>query len=113
MTKLTNGRDQYGNDIGLREPSDYIDGFALAASTSERIALPSGYSRVVLSATANIAVKFGDSSITAAIPSDTTDGTGSELNPSGYKLDVISSSWTHMAIISDATCKVSLAWYKS
>jgi len=112
LISLKNGIDTQGSDIGLRNPSQYVDGFALSASTSERIAIPSGASRVVISATANIAVSFGDSSVTAAIPTDITDGTCSELNPSGYLLDTLASGTTHMAVISDATCKVSLAWYK-
>lgn len=110
---LQNGKDTTGNDIGLRNPSQYIDGFALAATVSERIAIPAGASRVVLAATANIAVKFGTSSVDAAIPTDVTDGSGSELNPAGYLLDTLASGVTHMAVVSDATCKVSIAWYKS
>ena len=113
LISLKNGYDKNHQDIGLRDPSQYIDGFALAASTSERVALPSGATRVVISATANIAVKFGNSSITAAMPTDVTDGSGSELNPSGYLLNELASGVTHIAIISDATCLVSLAYYKS
>ncbi len=110
---LANGKDTRGQDIGLRSPSQHIDGFALAATTSERIAIPSGATRVIISATANIAVKFGNSSVTAALPTDTTDGSGSELNPAGYVLDNIASTVTHIAVIADAISTVSLAWYKS
>ncbi len=110
---LNNGRDIYGNDIGLRNPSQYIDGFLLAANVSERIAIPAGASRVVIVATANIAVKFGTVATDAALPTDITDGSGSELNPSGYLLDNLAAGVTHLAVISDAAAKVSLAWYRS
>lgn len=110
---LQNGRDTTGNDIGLRNPSQYIDGFALAANTSERIAIPSGASRVVISCTANYCVLFGTVASSAAFPTDVTNGTGSELNPSGYLLDSLAATVTHLCIIADATATASLAWYKS
>lgn len=113
LITLQNGNDLRGNDIGLRNPSQYIDGFALAAGVSERIAIPTGASRVLISATANIAVKFGTVASSAAMPTDVTDGSGSELNPSGYLLDTLATGTTHLCVISDATCLVSLAWYKS
>ncbi len=110
---LSNGRDTVGNDIGLRNPSQYIDGFSLAANVSERIAIPAGASRVVISANANIAVLFGTVASSAALPTDITDGSGSELNPSGYLLDNLAATVTHLCVISNAACLVSLAWYKS
>jgi hypothetical protein len=113
LISLKNGYDTNHQDIGLRDPSQQIDGFALAANTSERIAIPAGASRVIISATANIAVLFGTVASSAAMPTDITNGTGSELNPSGYLLDSLASTVTHLCVISDATCLVSLAWYKS
>ncbi len=110
---LKNGYDSNHNDIGLRDPSQSIDGFALAANVSERIAIPAGAARVIISATANIAVKFGTVASSAAMPTDVTDGTGSELNPAGYLLDNLGSGVTHLCVISDTTCLVSLAWYKA
>lgn len=113
LISLRNGMDPQGTDIDLRSPSQYIDGFALAATTSERIAIPTGATRVLLSCTTNFCAKFGDSSVTAAFPTDITNGSGSELNPSGYLLDNLASTVTHLAIIADATATCSLAWYKS
>jgi hypothetical protein len=54
---------------------------ALAASTAESITPPAGSRFVIFSANVDIHVNCFT---TATVPGDTTDGTASELNPSGY-----------------------------
>jgi len=108
MKLLINGIDVNGRDIGLRAHSDTINQKSLAANTAERDTIPTGAKRVVISATANVWVLLGSSGVTAANTGDVSDGSASELNPSGYLLD---GSATHISVISDATCLVTLSYY--
>lgn len=93
----------------LRTPSDYIDAKAILAGVAERVTIPTGYNMVFISPTNNVFVKCGNSSITATVPGDTSDGTSSELNPSGYFLD---GTHTHISLISPEDTIVTLAYYK-
>jgi hypothetical protein len=82
--------------------SDYVEGRSLAANTAERIAIPQSTAGqtaafVLFSCTDNFSAKIGSSSVTAAMPSDTTDGSGSMLNPT---MRAIPPSSTHISIIS-------------
>ena len=91
--------------------STYIEGAALAAAgTAERFAIPTGGARFVLfSATAAFAAKIGGSSVTAAMPVDTTDGTASMLNPSFREIGV---NDTHISLVSaTAGCLVSMEFF--
>ncbi|MBA4259166.1 MAG: hypothetical protein C0446_08375 [Chitinophaga sp.] len=96
------------NIAQLREPSDYVNSLSLVANTSERIPIPTGRTFAVFSCTSNYYVKVGDSSVAAAVPSDVTDGTASELNPASFILPE-SNSYTHIAICTpvNAICTVS------
>lgn len=79
---------------------------ALAASVAEDITPPAGSSRVVFSATANFYV---NAYATATVPADVTNGTASELNPSGYSFNV--NELPTFSVISDVACVITAAFY--
>ena len=58
--------------------SDYIDAKILAANTNETFTVPAGAHFVIFGGTADFYAKRGG---TAAVPTDTADGTASMLNP--------------------------------
>lgn len=93
----------------LREPSDYINSKALAANTAERETIPSGYNFVQVISNKDIYIKFGDSSVDAAVATDTTDGTASELNGGAY---LLTGEYTHFSVISESSGKVTFSYYK-
>ena len=89
----------------LAVQSDTINALSLAAGVAESSTVPAGAGKVLFGATGNYNVKVNG---TATVPGDTTDGSASELNPMGYKVnpgDVIS-------IIASAACIVTLAYYR-
>lgn len=96
------------NIAQLREPSDYVNALSLVANVSERIPIPSERTFAVFSCTSNYYVKAGDSSVTAAVPGDVTNGSASELNPLSFILPE-SSGYTHLAVVTpqDAICTIS------
>lgn len=79
---------------------------ALAANTAENITAPAGSTRVIFSCTANFYV---NPYTTATVPGDTTDGTASELNPSGYSFSA--GELPVFSVISDAACVITAAFY--
>ena len=89
----------------LAVQSDTINALSLAAGVAESSTVPAGAGKVFFASTGNYYVKVNG---TATVPGDTTDGSASELNPMGYKVnpgDVIS-------IIASAACIVTLAYYR-
>lgn len=95
--------------LDARVPSDTVNALVLAASTSERDAIPTSAGMVIITSNADIYVKAGNSSVEAAVPStEVTDGTGSALNPKVFLLD---GTHTHIAVISEYACKVTLEYY--
>lgn len=90
-------------------PSDAVDARALAAGIAERHAIPAGSHFVLFSATGDFFAKFGDSSVTAAVPSaDVVDGSAAELNPAAR---AVPAGTTHVSLVADADCLVTLAFY--
>lgn len=86
-------------------PSAYIDARVLAANVAESHTIPATATRVILSGTCNFYAKPGG---TAAVPAaDVTDGTASDLNPSGYTF----SGQTAIGLIAAETCIVTLRFY--
>jgi len=84
----------------------YIYTNLLAANVAESVTVPTGAKYVIISATTNIWVKIGGA---ATVPAgDTTNDTGSELNPGARYLDTA----TSIGIIAEAVSKVSLMFYK-
>lgn len=94
--------------FACRPQSDYIEGLSLGVATAERIAIPAGAYAVVFSCTGNFCAKLGTASVTAAMPTDTTDGSASELNPSGF---YILAGQTHISAISAAAATLTMSFY--
>jgi hypothetical protein len=89
-------------------PPGYINTYELAASTAKAVTIPTGARFAIFGATADIWVVIGAGK-TAAVPSgDTTDGSGSELNPSIRNV----TGQTAMSIISESAAKVSITFYE-
>ena len=105
-TKMANAMSEYF----CLPQSDWNDHMTLAAATAERRAIPSGAKFVRIGATANIAVKVGDLSVTAVFTGDVSDGSGSPLNVAGISLEP---GQDNISVISDVACEVSLSYYKS
>jgi hypothetical protein len=84
----------------------YVNTYLLTVSTNKAVTIPTGSRYAIFAATADIWVKMGGA---ASIPAgDTTDGTGSELNPTIRFVE----GQTTLGIISAAAAKVSVAFYK-
>lgn len=79
---------------------------SLAASTAEDITPPAGSRYVLFSGTADFYVQ---PYTTATVPGDTTDGTASELNPSGYEFNT--DNLPTFSVISAVACIVTAAFY--
>jgi hypothetical protein len=91
----------------LRVPPTYVDVRVLAAGVSETHTLPTGPGFVIFSP--NCATFYAKIGASAAVPAaDVTDGTGSELNPSGY---LFGKGVTQITLISPGACIVTLSFY--
>ncbi len=102
---------QFRHSHQLRQPTEYINSLSLVAGVAERMAIPSGKTFVVFSCTTNYYVRVGGSSVTAAIPTDISDGTASELNPLSYILHG-NDDWTHISIITASNAIVTMSFYE-
>lgn len=93
-------------DVNYALKQGYMYTNVLAANVAEVVTVPTGAKYVVINSTANLWVKVGGA---ATVPAgDTTNNTGSELNPSIRYLDTS----TTIGIISESAAKVSLMFYK-
>lgn len=103
--------DERARDAFALAPSDVIDARVLAAAMAEVHTIPTGARYVSFAATADFYAKFGVSSesAAAAVPAgDVTNGTASELNPGPRR---IPDGMTHIGLISEVACKVTLSFY--
>lgn len=90
-------------------PADYVDVRVLAANTAERHAIPGGAKYVLFSADGNFYAKFGEVTVTAAVPSaDVVDGTASELNPEGRE---IPSGSGYVSLIAPVATIITMSFY--
>ena len=85
--------------------SDAINARSLAAGVAESDTVPAGAGKVLFAATGNYYVKVNG---TATVPGDTTDGSASELNPAGYKVNPGDS----ISVIAPAICVITMAYYR-
>ena len=93
-------------DTNFAIKQGYIYTNVLAANVAESVTVPTGAKFVIITSTANLWVKIGG---VATVPSgDTTNNTGSELNPSVRYLG----DSTTIGIISESAAKVSLVFYE-
>lgn len=97
-------RGAYSSNVRLAPT--WIDARVLAANVNEDHTVPTGALWVVFSANCNF---YAKPAATAAVPAaDVTDGTGSELNPTAWRIAGI----TTIAMIAPTACIVSLSFYK-
>ena len=106
LTALTFKRSANGDQTYARSAPLYIDARDLAASTNETHTVPAGADYVLFSADGDFYAKPNGA---AAVPGDVTDGTASELNPKLWSLEGV----TSIGLISSATRKITLSFYKS
>lgn len=83
---------------------DSVNGVVLAAGVAESITIPSGAKYVIFSSTADF---YANYSTTAAVITDTTDGTGSELNPVARTLGAADT----ISVISEGACNITASFY--
>lgn len=88
----------------LRPAPDYVLARSLAANAAESFTVPTGATGVMFSCVDNF---YANTTTTATVPGDVTDGTASELNPVGYQLYGI----TTISVISPAACVITAAFY--
>lgn len=81
---------------------------SLAANTAESITPPAGSRYVIFSYGAGMDV-YVNCFTTATVPGDTTDGTASELNPSGYEFNT--NELPAISVISASAGIVTAAFY--
>jgi len=104
MNKLVIASSADGNN-SLSIPAPYtINGAVLAANIAESITVPSGAKYALFNATADFYARYNG---TAAVITDKSDGTGSELNPTIRTL----ASGDTISVISGETCYVTVAFY--
>ena len=91
-------------------PSDHVDPIVLSANLSQAHPVPAGVQYVLFSFDGDFYARFGESpAIAATLPTvSAADGEGSELNPAARR---IPAGLTHIALISEAPRKGSLAFY--
>lgn len=107
MRSFTSG--MYNRRQFAPPPADYVDVRVLAAAAPERHTIPAGAAFVVFSCSTDFYVRFGDVTVTAAVPAgDVTDGSGSELNPEARE---IPSGTTHISLISAAGAVATLSFF--
>ena len=89
----------------LAVQSDTINARSLGAGVSESDTVPAGAGKVFFAATGNYYVKVNGA---ATVPGDTTDGSASELNPMGYKVN----PGDAISVIAPAACIITMAYYR-
>lgn len=110
MRQLNFGTDKDGNhSYHLPAPdATQVMARSLAASTAESITVPAGAKYVVFSATADF---YANYSTTATVPLDTTDGSASELNPTGRIVGGLIPAISTISVISADACIVTASFY--
>jgi len=91
------------NTLSVPAP-ETINGVVLAANIAESVTVPSGARYALFNATADFYAKYSG---TATVITDTTDGSGSELNPT---LRTLGTGDT-ISVISGETCYLTVAFY--
>jgi len=84
----------------------YINNYVLVADEHKNITVPTGAKFALFCANSDIWVRVGGTAVVPVI--DTTDGTGSELNPAIRYLD----DETTIGIISQHATKICVMFYK-
>lgn len=92
-------RDFGGGNALIRSAPEYVNSLAVtAAGAAESFTVPAGADIVIFSSDGNF---YANCATTATVPGDVTDGTASELNPTGYMLrDFSGGAITAISVIS-------------
>jgi hypothetical protein len=103
---------QHIPDLHNEQPPlcDYVQAVAVASGVQERVAIPTGATHVLMAGSTNFAARAGGSGVTAAWPTDTTDGTAAELNPTTVRK--IPGDTTHISVIAAAAGVVTLSFFR-
>jgi hypothetical protein len=102
INRMWNYTRKQGTPLFIRHAPEYVDVAHFSGAGSQDIDVPTGAKFVLFAGTTNFWVKPGGS---AAVPSgDITDGSGSELNPSGYELSDISTLGIAVGAAGHVTC---------
>jgi hypothetical protein len=82
-------------------PTDWVDAKVLAANTAEAIAVPTGAKVAIFSCTTDFYARYNATAAgtAAAVPTDTSDGTACELNPTVRLLHGVA----EISVIAEAT----------
>jgi len=104
MIPLAMKNDANGNNSFAAPFSDTINALSLGVATAESATVPAGANFCIFSYTTDIYV---NSSATATVPGDTTDGTASELNPTIRQV----TAGDTLSIISPAASVVTLSYF--
>ena len=96
--------DANGNNSFAAPFSDTINALSLGVATAESATVPAGAKFCIFSYTTDIYV---NSSTTATVPGDVTNGSASELNPTIRNVEGV----TTLSIISPAASVVTLSYY--
>src|SRR2546426_5780155 len=105
LTALTFAKGANGEEIYARSAPLYIDSRLLAANTNETHTVPTGAEVALFAADGDFYAKPNGA---AAVPTDVTDGTGSEYKPVIWFLSGV----TSIGLISEAARKITLSFYK-
>lgn len=92
----------------IRPAPTYVNARVLAANVAETSTMPAGTKFVIFSADCNFYAKPGAS---AAVASDVTDGTASELNPAAWYFANAATATQQITVISATACNVTLSAY--
>ena len=106
LTALTLRPGANGENLYARSAPFYIDARDLAANTNETHTVPAGADFVIFSADGDFYAKPNGAA--AVISGDVTDGSASELKPSHWSLDTV----TSIGLIAPAARKLTLSFYK-
>ncbi len=98
-----------GFNSSVRLVPTYINSRSLAANVSETDTIPTGANFVLFGANCNFYAKPG---ATAAVPTDVTDGTGSEANPQAWYIKSSLTGITQISVIAEGACLVTLSYYQ-
>lgn len=91
-------------------PAEHIDAIVLAGGEAQAHPAPVGYGWALFSFTHDVFVRFGDATVTVAMPAaSTSDGAAGELNPAARRIPV---GATHIGLISPEGCAGSIAFYR-
>ena len=104
----------YNRKLQAVPASDFICVYALSAGSAHKaIPVPDGANVAVLTASADVALKFGNGAVAASLPTGASHaGAASDLCPANGKIPFnVLAGATHLSLIAAADVYVTVAWY--